>query len=107
MPGSVLTKVDRASMANGLEVRPPFLDHDLVDLAFQVPPNLKVKGRTTKYLLRKVSEGIVPPSILDRKKQGFAIPVAAWLHGPLRDRMESDSRRSRFLGIILGCALTS
>ncbi|MFT5471409.1 MAG: asparagine synthase (glutamine-hydrolyzing), partial [Verrucomicrobiales bacterium] len=47
MPGSVLTKVDRASMANGLEVRPPFLDHDLVDLAFQVPPKLKIKGRTT------------------------------------------------------------
>lgn len=89
MPGSVLTKVDRASMANGLEVRPPFLDHDLVDLAFQIPPNLKVRSRTTKYLLRKVSEGIVPPSILDRKKQGFAIPVAAWLHGPLRERMDA------------------
>ena len=89
MPGSVLTKVDRASMANGLEVRPPFLDNDFVDLALQAPANLKVRGRTTKYLLRKVSEGIVPPSILERKKQGFAIPIAAWLTGPLRERVEA------------------
>lgn len=88
LPGSVLTKVDRASMANGLEVRPPFLDHDLVDLAFGMPDSLKVKGFTTKYLLRKVSEGIVPSSILGRQKQGFAIPVAAWLKGPLRERVQ-------------------
>jgi asparagine synthase (glutamine-hydrolysing) len=84
-----LVKVDRASMACSLEVRSPFLDHELVEFVNQVPMDLKLKGLTTKYLLKKVAAKYLPARIVNRKKKGFAMPIARWfrreLKGPLTD----------------------
>jgi asparagine synthase (glutamine-hydrolysing) len=89
MPGSVLTKVDRASMAHGLEARPPFLDENVVALARRVPPRDKVRGRTNKWLLRQAAHDALPPAIAARGKHGFSVPLAAWLRGPLAPRLET------------------
>jgi asparagine synthase (glutamine-hydrolysing) len=87
LPGSVLTKVDRASMAHGLEVRPPFLDDEIVDWAFSLPSRLKVRGGQTKYLLKLAATGHLPARIIHRPKKGFGIPLGSWLRGPLRGRL--------------------
>jgi asparagine synthase (glutamine-hydrolysing) len=81
----VLVKVDRASMANSLEVRAPLLDTKVVELACAVPGELKLRGNVTKYLLKKAARPWLPQEIIDRPKKGFGIPVADWLRGPLRD----------------------
>jgi asparagine synthase (glutamine-hydrolysing) len=94
MPGSVLTKVDRASMAHGLEARPPFLDEDVVALARRVPTRDKVRGAVGKWILREASRSALPPSILDRGKHGFSVPLAAWLRGPLAPRVQAVLRDS-------------
>jgi asparagine synthase (glutamine-hydrolysing) len=83
LPDDMLTKVDRASMAHSLEVRVPFLAHTFVDFAATVPVHLKLRGGTGKYLVRKAVEGWLPPGILDRPKQGFAVPLARWVRGDL------------------------
>jgi asparagine synthase (glutamine-hydrolysing) len=88
MPGSVLTKVDRASMAHGLEVRPPLLDNDVVDWAFHLPSSYKLRGRKGKYLLKRAARGKIPQELIDRRKKGFGIPLAQWLRGPLKSRMQ-------------------
>src|SRR5947209_7332975 len=84
-----LVAMDRASMAAGLEVRAPFLDPALVELAATIPSELKLRGWTTKYILKRALEGILPPTVIRRRKQGLGVPIAAWLRGPLRDVMES------------------
>ena len=89
MPGSVLTKVDRASMAHGLEARPPFLDEKVVALARRVPSRDKVRGSVSKWILREASKRALPPSILERAKHGFSVPLAAWLRGPLAPRVRA------------------
>jgi asparagine synthase (glutamine-hydrolysing) len=89
LPGSVLTKVDRASMAHGLEVRPPLLDDSLVDFAFSLPSRFKLRGGKGKVLLKRAARGQIPDAIIDRPKKGFAIPLAAWLRGPLAGRLEA------------------
>lgn len=94
MPGSVLTKVDRASMAHGLEVRPPLLDDAMIDWAFSLPLRYKVRGRTGKYLLKRAARGHVPDAIIDRPKKGFGIPLRAWLRGPLASRVHDVTSRS-------------
>ena len=81
----VLVKVDRASMACGLEVRAPFLDYEVVELACSIPSSLKLQGFTTKALLKRALAGHLPPDILHRRKQGFGIPLARWLRQDLRD----------------------
>jgi asparagine synthase (glutamine-hydrolysing) len=81
----VLVKVDRASMLNGLEVRAPFLDYKLVAWASGLPHQYKMKGLTTKYILKKLMENKVPRDIVWRKKQGFAMPLARWLRHDLRE----------------------
>ncbi len=83
----VLAKVDRASMAHGLEVRVPFLDHRFVELVTGLPEGLKLKGLTTKYLWKKAIRGRIPDEIGKRGKKGFGIPLAKWLCGELRDLM--------------------
>jgi asparagine synthase (glutamine-hydrolysing) len=88
LPDDFLVKVDRASMAHGLEVRPPLLDHELLELTGRMPSDLKVRGGQTKWLLRECARGILPPEILDRPKQGFEIPLDLWLRGPLRPMFE-------------------
>jgi asparagine synthase (glutamine-hydrolysing) len=89
LPGDILTKVDRMSMANSLEVRVPLLDHRLVELAFTLPLNLRLRdngegGVTTKYLLRRAAARHLPAALVDRRKMGFGIPIEAWLRGPMR-----------------------
>ena len=83
LPEDILTKVDRASMACGLEVRAPFLDARLVDWMESLPASYKLKGRATKRLLRDAAASKLPPNIIKRPKKGFGIPVAKWLRGPL------------------------
>ena len=94
MSGSVLTKVDRASMAHGLEVRPPLLDNDMIDFAFSIPSSHKLRGRTSKALLKRAARGHVPDDIIDRPKKGFGIPLAAWLRGALAGPMSDIVERS-------------
>lgn len=85
----ILTKVDRASMGTSLEVRTPFMDPELVSLVARMPPRLKLHtGFTAKYALKKALEGLLPDSILYRKKKGFGIPVAKWLNGPLAGEVD-------------------
>ncbi|MBW2039879.1 MAG: asparagine synthase (glutamine-hydrolyzing) [Deltaproteobacteria bacterium] len=81
----VLVKVDRASMANSLEVRVPFLDHHFVDFVTGLPEGLKLRGLTTKYIFKKTMKDKLPRGIVFRKKKGFGIPVAKWIAGDLRD----------------------
>jgi asparagine synthase (glutamine-hydrolysing) len=88
LPGDILTKVDRASMAHALEVRVPLLDHQLVEWISGLPPEMKLKGSEGKYIFKKSMEKYLPHDILYRKKQGFAVPLASWFRGPLRERVQ-------------------
>jgi len=83
LPGDILTKVDRTSMAVSLEAREPLLDHRLIEFAAQLPERMRVRGSTGKFLLKKSMERYLPESILYRPKQGFVTPIAQWLKGPL------------------------
>lgn len=85
LPGDLLVKADRMTMAASLEGRSPFLDHELVEWSARVPDHLKVKGRSGKYLLKKAFAKELPDSIKGRGKQGFGIPVSAWFRGPLHE----------------------
>lgn len=80
----LLMKQDQMSMAASIESRVPFLDHDLVEFAARLPDRMKVRGLTTKYVLRQAMTGLLPDEILSRKKMGFPVPVGAWLRGPYR-----------------------
>jgi len=85
--GDINTKVDRASMAHGLEVRVPILDHQFIEWAFKVPSNLNLNGNEGKAEFKKQLEPHVPHDNLYRKKMGFSIPLAQWLRGPLQEKM--------------------
>ncbi|MGH6680782.1 MAG: asparagine synthase-related protein, partial [Bradyrhizobium sp.] len=87
LPGDILTKVDRASMASSLEVRVPLLDHTLAEWAGRLPPNLKLRGREGKWIFKSALKPHIPSEILYRPKQGFAVPLAAWFRGPLQERL--------------------
>lgn len=84
LPGDILCKVDRASMAVSLETRVPFLDHRVADLAARIPVEMKVRGGSGKAILRKLLHRYVPRELVERPKAGFAIPVGEWIKGPLR-----------------------
>ena len=83
----ILLKVDSASMANSLEVRVPFLDHRIIELALSMRGNLKISGLQRKLVLKQAFERMLPPSILGRKKEGFSIPLKNWLRRELREPM--------------------
>ena len=88
MQDGVLQKVDRASMASALETRAPFLDPELMALAFRLPSELKYHRLETKRVLKALARDLVPPEVVDRKKQGFSVPLARWLRGPLLSLLE-------------------
>ncbi len=89
LPGDLLLKVDRMSMSDALEVRSPFLDYRVYELAASLPPRMKLRGRTTKWALKQLAarRGL-PEDLVHRRKQGFAIPVGSWMRGPLRGWIE-------------------
>ncbi len=89
LPGDILTKVDRASMAHALEVRVPLLDHRLVEWCSTLSVDLKWRKGTGKYLLKKSLEPYLPSDVLYRPKKGFAVPLGKWFRGPLRERLEN------------------
>ncbi len=84
LPNDYLVKVDIASMANSLEGRSPFLDHKLMEFAASIPSNLKLKGITTKYILKRALRKILPPETLYRQKSGFGVPVSSWFKRELK-----------------------
>ncbi len=99
LPLDILTKVDRMTMAHSIEARPPLLDHKLVEFAATIPADMRMRGGTTKYLLKRAMRGILPDAIIDRPKHGFAVPLARWFRGELRefacDLLLSDACRRR------------
>ncbi len=84
LPDDILSKVDRMSMAHSVEVRPPFLDHRIVEFAASLPLQLKINGSHQKVVLKQLMRNKLPASILSRKKMGFDIPAHEWLRGPLQ-----------------------
>ena len=94
LPYDLLVKVDITSMANSLEARSPFLDHEVMELAARLPVNLKLRGRESKYLLKRTFADLLPPENVNRRKMGFGVPVGAWFRGPLRALLE-DALLSR------------
>ena len=101
LPLDILTKVDRMSMAHGIEARVPLLDHRLVEFAATIPPALALEGGVTKSIFKRALRGVLPDAILDRPKQGFAVPLGRWFRGPLRPMVRDLllSERSRRRGI--------
>jgi asparagine synthase (glutamine-hydrolysing) len=94
LSGSVLTKVDRSSMAHGLEVRPPLLHNELIDFAFALPSRYKLRGRCSKWLLKAVAMPMLPREIVQRRKKGFGIPLAKWIATALDARVQAVLRCS-------------
>jgi asparagine synthase (glutamine-hydrolysing) len=93
--GDINTKVDRASMAHSLEVREPLMDHPLVEWLASLPSSMKMSRGGSKLLLKKAMQSYLPHEIMDRPKQGFAVPLARWFRGPLRSRVSEAILGSR------------
>ncbi len=94
MRGDILLKADRVTMAHSLELRVPFLDKEVFEVASKIPTSLKTAHGTTKYILRKAAEGIVPAHVLDRKKLGFPVPIRHWLKNEMNDWAKKIIRES-------------
>lgn len=97
LPDDILVKVDRAAMANSLETRVPFLDHEVFELAWRIPIDLKLKNGDTKHCLRGILSKYVPDQLIDRPKRGFGVPLAEWLRGPLKEWAEKRLNEERLI----------
>lgn len=102
LAGQTLVKMDRGTMAHGVEARAPFLDPALVELTCTMPSSLKLRGLTTKYVLKRALQGRLPDTILKRRKQGFGLPLAQWFRGPLRPILDEtlSADRLRRVGLL-------
>ena len=99
LPGDILTKVDRASMANSLELRAPFLDQELAQWAFALPDSVKLqRGVGGKAVLKQAMEAFLPHDLLYRPKKGFTMPVAEWFRGPLSSEIRALANNARLAG---------
>ena len=85
LPGDILTKVDRMTMAHSIEARVPFLDHRLIEFVQTIPASLKLRAQETKYIFKKAVHGLVPEEIINRPKQGFDVPIRKWFKYELRE----------------------
>lgn len=94
LPGDILTKVDRTSMAVSLEAREPLLDHRLIEFAARLPRSMRVRGQTGKWLMKRALQPYLPHEILYRRKMGFVTPISAWFRGPLAARAEAVAHGS-------------
>jgi asparagine synthase (glutamine-hydrolysing) len=97
LPGDILTKVDRISMAVSLEAREPLLDHRLVEFAATLPASMRIRGGEGKWLMKRAMRGHLPDDILYRPKMGFVTPVSAWFRGALAGAAEALVTKSRLL----------
>jgi len=95
LPGDILAKADKMTMAHSLELRVPFLDKELFEVARRISVRNRIAGGTTKYVFRKAMEGIVPDFILNRPKLGFPVPIRDWLKGPSAGMMREQIQASR------------
>ena len=95
LPDDILCKVDRASMANSLETRAPFLDHRVIELAWRIPVNFSINGNQGKTLLKEILYKRIPSNLIERPKSGFGIPIGDWLRGPLRGWVEELISKER------------
>jgi asparagine synthase (glutamine-hydrolysing) len=100
----LLMKPDKMCMAFGIEARVPYLDHRLAEYSFSIRPSLKLRGMTAKYILKKAMRGVLPPEIISRKKQPFAVPLDVWVGKDLRGAFEDLLGRGSIIreGIVEG-----
>ena len=97
LEGEVLTKVDRATMQVALEGREPFLDQNIIEFGLSLPDELKIKGKQTKYIIRKILYKYVPKELIERPKQGFDIPMRSWTNDFLKNDLKAMSKDCNFL----------
>ena len=95
----LVVKVDIASMAHSLEVRSPFLDHELLELTAKIPSHFKLRGFNTKYLLKKIARRWIPSECIDRPKHGFGVPLEEWFRSSLYDFIRNELLDPKFLQI--------
>lgn len=102
LPGDILTKVDRMSMAVSLEARVPLLDHKLIEFVTKIPVSMKMKGLETKHIFKRAVQDLVPKEILNRPKQGFGVPIQQWINNQLRERIREtlSEKRARQRGYV-------